>query len=71
MNSTSWPNLQAITFHTEFYRLPEETVEVAKVSMLLLPSEQGKADLAGKGLDNIRVSTDEGKQTFCIDKQVN
>ena len=50
-----------IRVHREFYRLPQETLQVAKVSKLLLASEQGLNGLEGKTLDEIDVSVDEGK----------
>ena len=51
--------------HREYYRLPESTLQVAKVSKLLLKMEKGElGDLAGKGFDDIEVNSDEGKFTF-------
>ena len=52
-----------IRVHREFYQLLEETLQVAKVSKLLLASEQGRSDLQGKTLDDIDVSVDEGEYT--------
>ena len=48
-----------IRVHREFYRLPEATVQVAKVAKLLMTMEEGGQDLpAGQSLDEIQV--DEG-----------
>lgn len=45
-----------IAVHREFYRLPEDTYQLAKVSRLLLCMEQGKASkFKGKSLDEIEV----------------
>ncbi|XP_016118944.1 uncharacterized protein [Sinocyclocheilus grahami] len=49
-----------INVHREYYRLPDATVQVAKISKLLLALEQGKLpELRGKTLDEIRDFTDE------------
>jgi len=51
-----------IRVHREFYRLPEETLEVAKVSKLLLLMEKGDlSEMKGKTLDEIQVDISEGK----------
>ena len=50
-----------IRVHREFYRLPQETLQVAKVSKLLLASEQGMHGLEGKTLDEIDIGVDEGE----------
>ncbi|XP_013382539.1 uncharacterized protein LOC106153235 [Lingula anatina] len=47
-----------IRIHREYYRLPEATVQVAKVSKLLLASEQG-LQIGGKTLDDINVTTED------------
>lgn len=45
--------------HREFYRLPESTLQLAKVSKLLIAMEKGKlSDLQGKGLDDIVINPD-------------
>ena len=45
-----------IRVHREFYRLPEETLQVAKVSKLLLAMERGElASLQGRNLDDVNV----------------
>ena len=50
-----------IKTHREYYRLPESTVQVAKVSKLLLSVEKGNyLNIKGKSLDEIDVE-DEGK----------
>ena len=42
-----------IQIHREFYRLPESTLELAKVSKILIAMEKGRLpELQGKGLDN-------------------
>ena len=50
-----------IRIHRKFYRLPQETLQVAKVSKLLLASEQGMRGLERKTLDEIEIGMDEGK----------
>lgn len=50
-----------IRVHREFYRLPEQTLHLAKVSKVLLHMESGAiANLAGKSLDGIVLQDDEG-----------
>ena len=45
-----------IHIHREFYRLPEETLQVAKVSKLLIAMERGElASLQGRNLDDVDV----------------
>lgn len=47
---------QDIRVHREFYRLPEATVQVAKVAKLLLTMENGGKKLpAGQSLDDIQL----------------
>ncbi|XP_038057200.1 uncharacterized protein LOC119728858 [Patiria miniata] len=49
-----------IRVHREFYRLPEQTLQVAKVSKVLLQMEKGNlSSLAGSSLDEIRVEEEE------------
>ncbi|XP_026001399.1 uncharacterized protein LOC113008292 isoform X1 [Astatotilapia calliptera] len=49
-----------IRVHREFYRLPESTLQLAKVSKLLIAMEKGKlSDLQGKGLDDIVINPDD------------
>ncbi|XP_051734581.1 uncharacterized protein LOC127504143 isoform X42 [Ctenopharyngodon idella] len=46
-----------IRVHREFYRLPESTLQLAKVSKLLIAMEKGRlSDLQGKGLDDIEIN---------------
>lgn len=48
-----------IRVHREFYRLPESTLQLAKVSKLLMAMEKGKlSDLQGKRLDDIEINPD-------------
>lgn len=48
-----------IRVHREFYQLPESTLQLAKVSKLLIAMEKGKlSDLQGKGLDDITINPD-------------
>ncbi|XP_045069612.1 uncharacterized protein LOC121559117 isoform X5 [Coregonus clupeaformis] len=52
-----------IRVHREFYRLPESTLQLAKVSKLLIAIEKGRLPyLQGKGLDDIEVNP-EGSTT--------
>lgn len=56
-----------IRIHREYYRLPEETLQVAKVAKLLLAMEQGTiGSLAGKTLDDIVIDPNEGLTVFII-----
>ncbi|KAF3840481.1 hypothetical protein F7725_006343, partial [Dissostichus mawsoni] len=51
-----------IRVHREFYRLPESTLQLAKVSKLLIAMEKGRlSDLQGKGLDDIEINPEAGK----------
>ena len=51
-----------VRIHREFYRLPEATLQVAKISKLLLSLESGTTStLAGKSLSEIDVGKDEGR----------
>ena len=55
-----------IRVHREFYRLPESTLQLAKVSKLLISLEKGRLPyLQGKGLDDIEVNP-EGNILFEI-----
>ena len=50
-----------IRTHRQYYRLPESTMQIAKVSKLLLKMEKGDmAAIAGKSLDDIEIDVDEG-----------
>lgn len=55
-----------IRVHREYYRLPEETMQVAKVSKLLLRMEKGGHGLsAGQTLDSIELEEDELAEGTC------
>lgn len=59
-----------IRVHRQYYRLPEETLQLAKISKVFLAMEQGQlANFQGKTLDEIHVDP-EGKQTFINKKNV-
>ncbi|TKS65926.1 hypothetical protein D9C73_028178 [Collichthys lucidus] len=46
-----------IRVHRKFYRLPEGTLQLAKISKVLMACEQGRlAEFKGKGLDQISIS---------------
>ena len=54
-----------IRIHREYYRLPEETLQVAKVAKLLMALEQGTmGSVAGKTLDDIDIDVHEGLHIF-------
>ena len=57
-----------IAVHRKFYRLPDEVIQVAKVSKFLQVLEQGKlANFQGKTLDDIEIQQEElesKKKTF-------
>ncbi|XP_054867654.1 uncharacterized protein LOC129349183 isoform X1 [Amphiprion ocellaris] len=49
-----------IRVHRQYYRLPEGTVELAKVSKVLIALEQGRlSDFTGKSLDEIEIDPSE------------
>uniref|UniRef100_A0A096LV06 Tyr recombinase domain-containing protein n=1 Tax=Poecilia formosa TaxID=48698 RepID=A0A096LV06_POEFO len=49
-----------IRVHREYYRLPEATTQLAKISKLLLAMERGTlANLQGKTLEEIEIEVDE------------
>ncbi|XP_029942329.1 uncharacterized protein LOC115384133 isoform X4 [Salarias fasciatus] len=49
-----------IRVHRQYYRLPEGTVELAKVSKVLIALEQGRLpDFTGKSLDEIQIDPNE------------
>ncbi|XP_048829702.1 uncharacterized protein LOC125706891 isoform X7 [Brienomyrus brachyistius] len=49
-----------IRVHREFYRLPEKTLQLAKVSKVLMALEKGRiADFQGKNLDQINIDPNE------------
>ncbi|KAJ8043636.1 hypothetical protein HOLleu_10822 [Holothuria leucospilota] len=48
-----------INVHRDFYRLPERTLQLVKVSRILLAMEQGKLiEFKGKALDDIEIDVD-------------
>lgn len=51
-----------LAVHREYYRLPEDHIQVAKVSKLLHAAENGQ-DITGLKLDDINISGDMGKFT--------
>ena len=47
--------------HTEFYHLPEATIQVAMISKVLLSLEKGDIKgLSGKSLNDVQLESDEG-----------
>ena len=55
-----------INVHREFYRLPEQTLQVAKLSKLLIAVEHGETtNLQGRNLDDIDVNV-PGTATHCV-----
>lgn len=56
-----------IRIHREFYRLHESTIEIAKVSKLLLAVDSGKTTkLSGKSLDEITIDGELSSLKFLI-----
>ena len=48
-----------IRIHREFYRLPDKTLQLAKISKVLMALEQGRlVDFHGKNLDEIEIDPD-------------
>lgn len=55
-----------IRVHEDFYRLPEGTLQAAKISKILLAMENGKmSDFKGKSLEEIDINPD-GKLGFYV-----
>lgn len=55
-----------IRIHREFYRLPEKTLQLAKISKVLMALEQGRlAEFHGKNLDEIGIDPNGGFY-YCI-----
>lgn len=55
-----------IRIHRKFYRLPEKTLQLAKISKVLMALEQGRlAEFHGKNLDEIRIDPD-GECVFVL-----
>lgn len=51
-----------IRTHREFYRLPQDTLQLAKLSKVFLLMEQGRVDkFRGKTLDNVLLNIDAGQ----------
>ena len=49
--------------HKEYYRLPEDTIQLAKVSKIMLQLESGKMDKCkGKSLDDLEVDGNEEEE---------
>ncbi|KAF5879973.1 uncharacterized protein DAT39_023240, partial [Clarias magur] len=48
-----------IRVHRKFYRLPEGTLQLAKISKVLMALEQGRAEFKGKNLDEINLDPNE------------
>ncbi|XP_041918264.1 uncharacterized protein LOC121682254 isoform X13 [Alosa sapidissima] len=49
-----------VRVHRQFYRLPEGTLQLAKISKVLLALEQGRlAEFKGKGLDDITIGPED------------
>lgn len=56
-----------IRVHREYYRLPEKTLQLAKVSKLLMALEQGRvAEFSGKTLDEVEIDPDGMSIFFCV-----
>ncbi|XP_028296545.1 uncharacterized protein LOC114461667 isoform X3 [Gouania willdenowi] len=54
-----------IRVHRKFYRLPEGTLQLAKISKVLMACEQGRlADFKGKGLDQISITPHDGSHVI-------
>lgn len=54
-----------IRIHREFYRLPDDTLQIAKVAKLLLSLEKGTiASNVGCNFDNMNIGSDEGINNF-------
>jgi hypothetical protein len=55
-----------ISVHREFYRLPLDVLQTAKVAKLLIAMENGQQlKLTGKTLDEIHVNLNEGRCKQC------
>ncbi|XP_056330556.1 uncharacterized protein LOC130242464 [Danio aesculapii] len=59
-----------IRIHREFYRLPEKTLQLAKISKILMALEQGRlAEFHGKNLDEMGIDPDEKVEIDCEDEE--
>lgn len=57
-----------IRVHRQFYRLPEGTLQLAKISKILMALEQGRlSEFKGKTLDDINIAPN-GTNAFLLDK---
>ncbi|ROJ30524.1 Gastrula zinc finger protein XlCGF8.2DB [Anabarilius grahami] len=57
-----------IRVHHQFYRLPEGTLQLAKISKILMALEQGRlSEFKGKTLDDINIAPNE---TILFDKEI-
>jgi len=55
-----------IQVHREYYRLPSDVLQTAKVAKILLAMESGQQQkLYGSTLDEVNVDLEEGNATFC------
>ena len=52
-----------VRVHREYYRLPQETLQIAKVAKLLLASEKGEK-ISGKRLEEIEVTPEDGEINY-------
>lgn len=56
-----------IRIHREFYRLPEKTLQLAKISKVLMALEQGRmSEFHGKNLDEIVINPDGMIFNICL-----
>ncbi|KAM3618408.1 uncharacterized protein V6R79_020019 [Siganus canaliculatus] len=56
-----------IRIHREFYRLPEKTLQLAKISKVLMALEQGRlSEFHGKNLDEIGIDPDGTNKYICL-----
>lgn len=50
----------AIRVHRQFYQLPEGTLQLVKISKILMAMEQGRlADFQGKSLEDINIDPND------------
>ncbi|XP_062278057.1 uncharacterized protein LOC133983118 [Scomber scombrus] len=59
-----------IEVHREFYRLPEETLQMAKVSRLLFALQDGMGKFKGKSLDDITPNINSEEESSNSDADV-
>ena len=59
-----------IQVHRQFYRLPEGTLQLAKISKVLMALEQGRlAEFKGKSLDDINIDRKGNKYLIVLQKR--